>query len=308
MSNSNSHWQVRLRVITELLRDAGDAWMADDVPRLAASLAFYTVLSLVPFLIVVSAIAASALGKEAAQGTLVWELSDLIGPASAQAIQTLIRSDRQTSTAATVLGSLTLAFGTSAFVMELRDALNSIWHVPAAAAFSSVASFLRLVKKQFYLFGLILGAGLLLLASLALTAFVVTATAHAHAVARVSPPLLHSAVFLGSFIVIALLFAAVYKIVPDVKLHWRDVAVGACFTSFLFTIGKQLIGMYLGTVNYASTYGAAGSVLIILVWVYYSAQLFFFGAEFTKVCAKWRHPAIGTDVIRTDAAVSDRQV
>src|ERR1700722_15297673 len=136
MSNSNSHWQVRLRVITEMLRDAGDAWVADDVPRLAASLAFYAVLSLVPFLIVVSAIAASVLGKEAAQGTLVLELSGLIGSAGAQAIQALIRSDRQASTAATVLGSLTLVFGASAFVMELRDALNSIWHVPAAAAFS----------------------------------------------------------------------------------------------------------------------------------------------------------------------------
>jgi membrane protein len=291
MSDSISHWQTRLRVMTVLLGDAGDAWMADDVPRLAASLAFYTVLSLVPFLIVVSAIAASALGKEAAQGTLVWELTDLIGSAGAQAIQALIRSDQQASTAATVLGSLTFAFGASAVVMELRDALNTIWHVPAAAALSSVASFLRLVKERFYLFGLILGAGLLLLASLALTAFVATATAHAHAAPHVSPPLLHGAVFIGSFIVIALLFAAVYKIVPDVKLTWRDVAVGACFTSFLFSIGKQLIGIYLGSVNYASTYGAAGSVLIVLVWVYYSAQLFFFGAEFTKIYAKQKRKA-----------------
>src|SRR5580704_18344206 len=113
-----------------LLAEAGDAWVDDDVPRLAASLAFYAVLALVPFLILVSAIAASALGKAAAQGSLVWELQDLIGSAGAQAIQALIQSDKQASTAATVLGSLTLAFGASAVVMELRDALNTIWHVP----------------------------------------------------------------------------------------------------------------------------------------------------------------------------------
>jgi membrane protein len=285
-----------------LLAEAGDAWVDDDVPRLAASLAFYAVLALVPFLILVSAIAASALGKAAAQGSLVWELQDLIGSAGAQAIQALIQSDKQASTAATVLGSLTLAFGASAVVMELRDALNTIWHVPTVAAFSSVGNFLRLVKARFYLFGLILGAGLLLVASLALNAFVSAATAHAYPAPHVSPALLHGAVFIGSFIVIAVLFAVVYKVVPEVQLDWRDVIVGACFTSFLFTVGKQVIGIYLGRVNYLSTYGAAGSVLFILVWVYYSAQLFFFGAEFTKIYAKRRHP-----LVRTDAGLADRQ-
>jgi membrane protein len=288
--------------MASLLGEAADAWVDDDVPRLAASLAFYAVLSLVPFLIVVSAIAASALGKAAAEGSLVWELRDLIGSAGAEAIQTLIQSDRQSSTAATVLGSLTLAFGVSAVVMELRDALNTIWHVPAVAAFSSVGNFLHLVRERFYLFGLILGAGLLLVGSLALNAFVSAATAHAHPAVHVSPPLLHGAVFVASFIVIFVLFAAVYKVVPDVQLDWRDVAAGACFTSFLFTVGKQAIGIYLGRANYTSAYGAAGSVLIILVWVYYSAQLFFLGAEFTKVYAKRRHPLIGVD-----AAVAQRQ-
>lgn len=286
--------------MAELLGKAGDAWVDDDVPRLAASLAFYTVLSLAPFLIIVSAIATGALGKAAAQGSLTWVLHGLIGSAGAQAIQSLIQSDRQTSTATTVVGSLTLAFGASAVVMELRDALNTIWHVPAVAAFSSMGNFLCLVKERFYLFGLILGAGLLLLASLALNALISAAT-HAHPT-NVSPLLLHGVVFIGSFIVIAALFAVVYKVVPDVKLDWRDVIVGACFTSFLFTVGKQVIGIYLGRVNYASTYGAAGSFLIILVWVYYSAQLFFFGAEFTKIYATRRHP-----VIRSDAAVSGRQ-
>jgi membrane protein len=284
--------RARLQLMASLLRDAGDAWVSDDVPRLAASLAFYTVLSLIPFLILVSAVAASAFGQRAARGDLMWELRDIIGIAGAQAIQTLIQSASNSSTAATVLGSLTLAFGASAVVMELRDALNTIWHVPAIAAFSSVGRFLRLVKERFYLFGLILGAGFLVLLSLALNAFVSATAARIGSMLRISPSALHAAVFAVSFIVITLLFAAVYKVVPDVQLDWRDVMAGACFTSFLFTIGKQLIGIYLGRVNYASTYGAAGSVLIVLVWVYYSAQLFFFGAEFTKVYAKQtgRHP------------------
>jgi membrane protein len=290
-SSETNLWR-RVREAARLLRDTADAWVDDDVPRLAASLAFYTVLSLLPFVILVSAIAGSAFGRRAAEGELMWELRDLIGTASAQAVQALIQSASKSSTAATVLGSLTLAFGASAVVMELRDALNTIWHVPAVASFSSLGSFLRLVRERFYLFGLILGAGFLLLASLAINAFVSAATAQLGSAMRISPPLLHGAVFIVSFALITALFAAVYKVVPDVQLTWQDVIVGASFTSLLFTIGKQLIGIYLGRVNYASTYGAAGSMLIILVWVYYSAQLFFFGAEFTKVYAKKtkRHP------------------
>jgi len=302
MNDSLSHWRARLRVMMELLGEAGDAWVDDDVPRLAASLAFYTVLSLLPFLILVSAVAATAFGRKAAEGELMWELRGLIGPASAQAVQELIRSASKSSTAAaTVLGSLTLAFAASAFVMELREALNTIWHVPAVASFSSVENFLRLVRDRFYIFVLILGAGLLVLASLAINALVTATTARMAAQMSTSPPLLHGLVFLGSFIVITALFAAVYKVVPEVTLNWRDVITGACFTSLLFTIGKQAIAIYLGRVNYASTYGAAGSLLIILVWVYYSAQLFFFGAEVTKIYAKRRHA-----LIRTDAAPSSR--
>lgn len=288
------HLRGYVHSIAKVLRQTADAWADDDVPRLAASLAFYTVLSLLPFLILVSAIAASAFGRKAAEGQLMWELQDLIGAASAQAVQALIRSAGKSSTAATVLGSLTLAFGASAVVMELRDALNTIWHVPAVASFSSVGNFLRLVKERFYLFGLILGAGLLLLASLAINALVSVAAAHMDSALKISPPMLHLALFLGSFVIVTVLFAVIYKVVPDVALTWRDVLVGAGVTALLFTLGKQIIGIYLGRVNYESTYGAAGSLLIILVWVYYSAQLFFFGAEFTKVYASKtrQHPPL----------------
>lgn len=286
------------RDIGALLKATGDAWADDDVPRLSASLAFYTVLSLIPFLILITAVAARVLGRKAAQGELLWELQNVIGAAGAQAIQSLIQSAGKSSTAATVLGSITLTFGASAVVMELREALNTIWKVPVKAAFSSVANFLRLVRERFYLFGLILGAGVLLLASLALNALVSAASASLGPLLAVSAPLLHGAIFVVSFVVITILFAAVYKVVPDVSLAWKDVIVGACFTSLLFTIGKQIIGIYLGRVNYASTYGAAGSLLIVLVWVYYSAQLFFFGAEFTKVYANktHRHPVPAPNV------------
>jgi membrane protein len=275
----------RVKPLLSLLGAAADAWLDDNVPRLAASVAFYTVLSLLPFVILISAIAADELGRKAAEGELLWELQDFIGPVSAQAVQSLIRSATRSTTAATIFGSLMLAFGASAVVMELREALNSIWHVQAVASVSGAAKFLHLVKERFYLFGVILGAGFLLFISLAVNAYVSALTASMGPAMTIAPALLHTLVFAGSYIIITALFAAIYKIVPDTPLTWPDVTIGASFTALLVTIGKQLIGLYLGRVNYASTYGAAGSLLILLVWVYYSAQLFFFGAEFTKVYA-----------------------
>ena len=263
-----------------LLKETGNAWIDDNAPRLGASLAFYTLLSLAPILIVVVAVAALAFGQKAAQGQLIWEIQNLVGTEGARAIQGLIQSASKpaTGTTATVLGVLTLVLGASAVVVELRDALNTIWHVPAAT-FSSLRTFLRLARERFYLFGLILGVGFLLLVSLALNA----AIAALGSLLPAPESVLHVAVFVISFLVITFLFAAIYKFLPDVQLKWSDVIVGACFTSLLFTIGKELIGIYLGKASFGSTYGAAGSLVIVLVWVYYSSQLFFFGAEFTKI-------------------------
>ena len=272
-----------------LLRETGDAWIADNAPRLSASLAFYSVLSLVPFLIVISSVAGWAFGQKAAHGQLMWEIEDLIGTVGAEAIQGLIQQGDKSVTV-TVLGVLGLVLGTSAVVMELRDSLNTIWHVPVGAAFSGFSGLLRIVRQRFYLFGLIMGAGVLLLGSLALNALVAGLAFEFGPFLPVSPTLLHITVFVISFFVIAFLFAAIYKLVPEVRLKWNDVIVGACFTSFLFTIGKQFIGTYLGKASFGSTYGAAGSFALVLVWVYYSAQLFFFGAEFTRVYARRIHP------------------
>lgn len=278
---------MRLRgaEIGALLKQTVNAWFADNAPRLGAALAFYTLLSLAPLLIVVVAIAALAFGQKAAQGQLIWEIQDLVGPEGARAIQDLIQSAYKPAagTMATILGLSTLVLGASAVVVELRDALNLIWHVPEVAAFSSVRGLFRLIRERFYLFGLILGVGFLLLVSLALNAAAAALGSVLGSRLHTSESVLHVAVFLISFVVITCLFAAIYKFLPDVQLKWSDVIVGACFTSMLFTIGKQLIGIYLGKASFGSTYGAAGSLVVVLVWVYYSAQLFFFGAEFTKI-------------------------
>ena len=276
--------RLRRAEIGALLKETGNAWIDDNAPRLGASLAFYTLLSLAPILIVVVAVAALAFGQKAAQGQLIWEIQDLVGTEGARAIQGLIQSASKpaTGTTATVLGVLTLVLGASAVVVELRDALNTIWHVPAAT-FSSLRSFLRLAKERFYLFGLILGVGFLLLVSLALNAAIAALGSLFGSLLPAPESVLHLAVFVISFLVITSLFAALYKFLPDVQLKWSDVIVGACFTSLLFTIGKELIGIYLGKASFGSTYGAAGSLVIVLVWVYYSSQLFFFGAEFTKI-------------------------
>jgi membrane protein len=276
--------RLRRAEIGALLKGTVNAWIDDNAPRLGASLAFYTLLSLAPLLIVVVAVAALAFGQKAAQGQLIWEIQDLVGAEGARAIQSLIQSAYKPAagTTATVLGVITLVLGASAVVVELRDALNTIWHVPAAS-FSTFRNFLRLLKERFYLFGLTLGVGFLLLVSLALNAAIAALGSLFGSLLPASESVLHVAVFLISFLVITFLFAAIYKILPDVRLKWSDVIVGACFTSLLFTIGKQIIGIYLGKASFGSTYGAAGSLVIVLVWVYYSSQLFFLGAEFTKI-------------------------
>jgi len=247
--------------------------------------AFYTMLSLAPLLIVVVAIAALAFGKKAAQGQLVWEIQDLVGAEGARSIQDLIQSAYKPAagTMATILGLATLVLGASAVLVELRDALNLIWRAPAAASVSSLRGLFRLIRERFYFFGLILGVGFLLLVSLALNAAAAALGSALGSWLHTPESILHGAVFVISFLVTTFLFAAIYKFLPDVRLKWSDVAVGACFTSMLFTFGKQLIGMYLGKASFGSTYGAAGSLVVVLVWVYYSAQLFFFGAEFTKI-------------------------
>jgi membrane protein len=279
---------LRVKELLGMFKETVSEWVNDKAPRLGASLAFYTLLSLAPLLVVIVAVAALVYGQEAARGQLVWQIQGLVGTDGAKAIQGLVQGAYKPGTGviATLLGFLTLAFGASSVVVELRDALNTIWHVPLDRGGTGLSSIFRLAKERFYSFAMILGIGFLLLVSLVLNAWIAAMGKFFTSALPTPESLLHMATFLISFLVITFLFAAIYKMLPGVSLKWSDVAVGASVTSLLFTIGKQLIGLYLGKTSFGSTYGAAGSLVIVLVWVYYSAQLFFLGAEFTKVYTK----------------------
>lgn len=276
---------MHLKEIGDLLRDTVTAWVDDKSPRLGASLAFYTALSLAPLLVVVLAVAGLAYGKQAAEGQLVWQIRDLVGVEGAKAIESVIKGAQTPSTSAiaTILGLLTLFFGASSVVVELKDALNTIWHVPVDPGSTGIAGMFRLLKQRFYSFAMILGVGFLLLVSLVVNAWFAAMGRFFQAALPFPEYALHILSFLISFLVITVLFAMIYKIFPDVHLEWSDVIIGAGVTSLLFTLGKVLLGVYLGKSNIGSAYGAAGSMVIVLVWVYYSSQVFFMGAEFTKV-------------------------
>ena len=271
--------------ITRLFRQSASEWNRDNAQRLGAALAFYTLLSLAPILIVIVGVAALVFGKQAAAGQLAWEIGDLVGHDAAAAIQALVQAAYKPGTGllATALSVITVMFGASSVVVELRDDLNLIWRSPAAPSATGVASVIRLVKERFYSFALVVVAGLVLLFLLALSVAIAALGRFLHSGSAFTEPVMHAITFLFSFFVITLLFGAIYKTLPDVKLKWSDVTVGASVTSLIFEIGKQLIALYLGKASFSSTYGAAGSLVVLLVWVYYSAQLFFFGAEFTKV-------------------------
>lgn len=278
---------VRVRQIAALFRESFSEWNQDNVPRLGAALAFYTLLSLAPILIVIVAVAALVYGKQAASGQLAWEIQGLVGGDAARSIQSIIQEAYKPGAGllASLLSILTLIFGASSVVVELRDDLNFIWHCPTPPARTRLARVIRLVEERFYSLALVIGVGLVLLILLVLSVWASAMGRLFDAHFAVPEPLLHLATFVISFLVVTFLFGAIYKILPDVELTWRDVIVGASVTSLVFSLGKQLIGLYLGKASFNS-YGAAGSIVVLLVWVYYSAQLFFLGAEFTKVYAK----------------------
>lgn len=268
-----------------LLKEMVSEWSNDKAPRLGASVAFYTLLSLAPLVIVIVAIAALGYGRAAAEGQLFWQAEGLIGPEAAKVVQGIVRSAYKPGSGmvATLFGLLTLAIGASSVVVELTDALNTIWNVPSPPGAIGLASILRLARQRFYSFAMVLGVGFLLLVSLVLNAWLAAMGRYFGTLLPVSEPVLQLGTFVVSFIVVTALFAAIYKLLPAVRLEWSDVIVGASVTSLLFAIGKQVVGLYLGKTGLGSAYGAAGSLVVLLLWVYYSAQLFFLGAEFTKV-------------------------
>lgn len=262
-------------------------WFRHKVPRLSASLAFYTLLSLAPLIIVVLSIASWVFGRQAAAGQLLWQIQELVGTEGARAIQVLIAAAQQSSSrgAAALIGVITLFFGASAVVAELRDALNTIWDVPVPEGRFGWHSILRVLRERTLSFAVVLAFGFLLLVSLAINAFVAALGSRVSWFLPSQGWALETANQVLSFVVISVLFAMLFKYLPDIEIAWTDVLLGAVTTSVLFTVGKTLIGVYLGKATFGSSYGAAGSLVIMLVWVYYSAQIFFLGAEITQAYA-----------------------
>ncbi len=267
-----------LKALPRVLRQASVEWINDNGPRLGAALAFYTLLSLAPVIVIAVAVAAIGFGHAAAQGRLASEIRGALGPEVARTVQGIIRGAYQprAGLVATLLGLATLAFGASSIFVELHDAMNTIWHVSLPPDRTNAAAAIRLIRDRLNSFVMVLGIGFLLLASLVLNAWM--------AAMRIAVP--RTATFLMSCLVIAVLFAALYRIVPDVRVKWSDVALGAAITSLLFLAAKELMGLYFAHAGFGSTYSAAGSPIVVLLWVYSSAGLFFWGAEFSKVYAQ----------------------
>lgn len=258
-------------------------WGEDDAARLAASLAYYTVFSIPPLLILFLVLAGQIYGDQAAlRNELTSQISGLVGPQGADAIETILENaDNPGGTViATVISFATLIFGASGVFAQLHDTLNKIWNVELKQS-----NVLQTIKERFFSFTMVLGVGFLLLVSLIISSGL---AAFNNLVSSAIPSLILLAQiinFVVSFGVITLLFALIFRIIPDVEIAWDDVWIGAIVTALLFTIGKWGIGLYLGNSAPSSTYGAAGSLIVILLWVYYSAQILFFGAEFTQVYA-----------------------
>jgi membrane protein len=265
-------------------REVFDEWSKDDALSLGAALAYYTIFSMAPLLVLVIAIVGLAFGRAAAQGQIVAQVQDSIGPAGAQMIEGMIARASQPSSGvvATVVSLVTMFFGATGVFGQLQSSLNKIWEVGPKRR-SGISGQLR---KRLAAFGMILGIGVLLFLSLAASAGLSMVHSLLDQRFPVMSAVLPLANFVLSFAVITALFAMILKMLPDVRIEWSDVWLGAAVTALLFTIGKALIAVYLGRAGVTSVYGAAGSLVLVLLWIYYSAQLLFLGAEFTEVYSR----------------------
>ncbi|MBD2306837.1 YihY/virulence factor BrkB family protein [Chroococcidiopsis sp. FACHB-1243] len=288
---------MRIKTIISLLRETFTEWNEDKASRLAAALAYYTVFSLAPMLIIAIAIAGAVFGEEAARGEIVTQIQGLVGRDGAKFIETAIEgaSKPQAGTIASLISIAVLLFGASGLFAQLQDSLNTIWEVQPKPG----RGLIGILRDRFLSFTMVLGVGFLLLVSLVLSAGLSGLVNFLGSLLPGIGALLQLANFVLSFAVTTLLFGLIYKVLPDVKIAWSDVWSGAIVTSLLFSIGRFALGLYLGNSSFGSTYGAAGSVVIILVWVYYAAQILFFGAEFTQVYAR----RYGSRIVPTKNAI-----
>ena len=268
----------------QMAKAAVNAWIDDFAPSMGAAIAYYTIFSIAPMLVIAIAVAGMIFGQDAAQGEIVAQLRGLVGTDGALAVQGLLKSASTPSggAVATVLSVITLAIGATAVFVELQSALDRIWRVPAAAKESGIWS---LIRSRLLSFGFVLGLGFLLVVSLIVSA-ALSALGKWWAGWFGSWQLVLQALdFLISILVFTCLFSVIYKFMPRVRLSWHDVWIGAISTTLLFTAGKYLIGLYLGRAGMSSGFGATGSIALLLAWVYYSAQIFLLGAEFTWIYA-----------------------
>jgi membrane protein len=287
-----------IAVMGLLLQEAARGWIEHRAQRLGASLAFYTTLALAPLTLITIAVAGYFYGEEAARGGIVNQIEHLVGKDGAVAIEALIQkaSEPHQSRLATVISIGLLLFGATSVFAELKDSLDTIWEVKRKPGLG----IWLIVKTQLLAFAVVVGTGFLLLVSLLLTAVL---TALTHWFAQWLPVPVWTAYLLDllvSFLVITFLFALIFKLLPDVTVGWKDVWIGAVFTAVLFMIGKSLIGAYIGSASVGSIYGAAGSLVVVLVWTYYSSQILFFGAELIRAYAKYFDPA---PIVPTELAI-----
>ena len=258
-------------------------WNKHNATRMGAALAFYTIVSISPLVIVVLGIASLIFNKNAAEAHLLDEAQKMIGPQAKDSIHTILEHSHQTFTGAfsTIVGVIVLFLGASGVFQELRSGLNNIWESEAKVS-SGIWGMLR---ERVLSFGMVLSLGFVLMVSLVVSAALAAMSKYFSGLLPISPIVLEVVNFIVSFVGIAALFACILKFVPAAPVAWRDVRVGATATALLFVVGKWALGFYLGKSSPGSAYGAAGSLVVLVSWVYYSAQIFYFGAEFTHVHA-----------------------
>ncbi|MEH2456977.1 YihY/virulence factor BrkB family protein [Nostoc sp.] len=275
---------MNLQAIWKLLQETFKEWSEDKASRLAAALAYYTIFSIAPLLIIVIAIAGAVFGEEAARGQIVGQIQGLVGKDGAQFIQTAIQNANKphTGAIASIISVVVLLVGATGLFTELQDSLNTIWEVKPKPG----RAINNMIRLRFLSFAMVIGIGFLLLVSLVIsTALAALVTYFSNLIPGVDF-LWQFLNFVISFAITTVLFGLIFKVLPDVKIAWSDVLIGAALTSFLFSIGRFFLGQYLGNGSFGSAYGAAGSLVVILAWVNYAAQILFFGAEFTQVYAR----------------------
>ncbi|MBT2334729.1 YihY/virulence factor BrkB family protein [Variovorax paradoxus] len=276
---------MQIRALFDLCRQAVASWSNDYAPSMGAALAYYTVFSIAPLLLIVISVAGLVFGQEAARGEIFAQLSGLMGEQGAAAVQGMLQAVNKPAEGivATMIGIGLLVVGATTVFGELQDALDRIWRAPARTKSKGLFNLLRV---RLLSFSMIMAIGFLLMVSLVASAALAALSKWWAPVFGGWATLAQAVNFVFSFAMVTVVFAMIYKIMPRVRVQWRDVWVGAAVTALLFTIGKHLIGLYIGKSSVASGYGAAGSLVVVLVWVYYSAQIFLLGAEFTWVYAQ----------------------